>query len=194
MGKLERLQKRFLDIEININRWNGPRAALAAWRRYQARLIDYHAHVLDEEDCLDTEQPPGTRTGGVCVGRAAPRVAGCELRLVRFRRAPPMRMAWDDDYGDLKEVPYDWTPCGRVAGCAPLSRRRLEYCEIRPLGQECKCDGYGWVWGYELDDPSEDTLEDTMTQYTCDWCFGNRGPCPNLCIDARYDENDYDEA
>lgn len=33
-----------------------------------------------------------------------------------------------------------------------------------------KCGGAGWVWGYELDEPDNDTATDTMTHYTCDWC------------------------
>lgn len=36
-----------------------------------------------------------------------------------------------------------------------------------------KCSGAGWVLGYELDDADEDTLNDSMTKYTCDWCFGD---------------------
>jgi hypothetical protein len=33
-----------------------------------------------------------------------------------------------------------------------------------------KCKGRGWVTGDELDDADEDTIADTMTKYTCDWC------------------------
>ena len=35
-----------------------------------------------------------------------------------------------------------------------------------------KCDGCGWVWGYELDNCDKDTYDDSMTHYTCDWCNG----------------------
>jgi hypothetical protein len=35
-----------------------------------------------------------------------------------------------------------------------------------------KCQGAGWVWGRELDHPSEETSQDTMTKYTCDECNG----------------------
>ena len=31
-----------------------------------------------------------------------------------------------------------------------------------------KCGGAGWLWGYELDEPDEDTAVDTMTKYSCD--------------------------
>jgi hypothetical protein len=33
-----------------------------------------------------------------------------------------------------------------------------------------KCDGHGWVWGRELDNPDWDTIADTMTKYSCDGC------------------------
>lgn len=33
-----------------------------------------------------------------------------------------------------------------------------------------KCGGAGWVWGFELHNPSSDTLNDTMTKYRCDEC------------------------
>ena len=47
------------------------------------------------------------------------------------------------------------------------------YNEIDKGRMKCeKCDGAGWLWGYELDDPDEDTYTDSMTQYTCDRCQG----------------------
>lgn len=33
-----------------------------------------------------------------------------------------------------------------------------------------KCNGDGWVWGYELDHASEDTANDLDTKYSCDRC------------------------
>jgi hypothetical protein len=36
-----------------------------------------------------------------------------------------------------------------------------------------KCYGSGWAWGRELDNPSENTYNDDMTRYTCDWCDGH---------------------
>lgn len=46
-------------------------------------------------------------------------------------------------------------------------RTKINTCE--------KCDGYGWVWGHELDGY---TLPDGMysddTKYTCDLCNGER--------------------
>ena len=33
-----------------------------------------------------------------------------------------------------------------------------------------KCGGSGWVYGHELDDADADTINDTLTKYTCDWC------------------------
>ena len=41
--------------------------------------------------------------------------------------------------------------------------------------KECRCDGEGWLWGSELYNPSEDTINDTMTKYTC-----NRDD--NICV------------
>ncbi|MBT7928928.1 hypothetical protein HN682_03310 [Candidatus Peregrinibacteria bacterium] len=39
------------------------------------------------------------------------------------------------------------------------------------MSEKCeKCGGAGWVWGRELDNCDEDTYEDSMTQYFCDWC------------------------
>jgi hypothetical protein len=40
-----------------------------------------------------------------------------------------------------------------------------------------KCGGAGWLWGYELDSPDDDTVNDTMTQYSCDGivCRKQRG-------------------
>lgn len=35
------------------------------------------------------------------------------------------------------------------------------------------CQGEGWLWGRELLNPSEDDIQDTMTQYTCDRCDGS---------------------
>jgi len=35
-----------------------------------------------------------------------------------------------------------------------------------------KCGGEGWLWGTELLNPSEDTQQDTQTQYSCDRCNG----------------------
>lgn len=47
----------------------------------------------------------------------------------------------------------------------------LELVEAVEDLQKCKkCGGAGWVWGRELDDPSEDTYQDDMTKYSCDWC------------------------
>ena len=37
-----------------------------------------------------------------------------------------------------------------------------------------KCNGAGWLWGYELDHPSVDTYNDTMTKYTCDQCHASQ--------------------
>lgn len=31
-----------------------------------------------------------------------------------------------------------------------------------------KCGGAGWLYGRELDSPSDDTYNDTMTKYSCD--------------------------
>ena len=31
-----------------------------------------------------------------------------------------------------------------------------------------KCGGAGWLWGRELEDPSDETFADTMTHYMCD--------------------------
>lgn len=39
----------------------------------------------------------------------------------------------------------------------------------RPADPNCvKCAGKGWLWGRELDDADPPTMEDTMTQYSCD--------------------------
>lgn len=42
----------------------------------------------------------------------------------------------------------------------------------KPYGsKDCKkCNGAGWLWSYELEDADEETLRDTMTQYSCDAC------------------------
>lgn len=37
-----------------------------------------------------------------------------------------------------------------------------------------KCGGEGWLWGKELDNPTEDTYSDSMTKYTCDGCGGEK--------------------
>jgi len=39
-----------------------------------------------------------------------------------------------------------------------------------------KCGGAGWIWGKEFDEYDADTYNDSMTQYTCDWCKGVN-PC-----------------
>ncbi|HOI38388.1 MAG TPA: hypothetical protein PLF11_13515 [Bacillota bacterium] len=44
--------------------------------------------------------------------------------------------------------------------------------EGKTLGTCTKCGGHGWVRGVELDQPSDDTAQDTMTRYTCDLCGG----------------------
>lgn len=38
----------------------------------------------------------------------------------------------------------------------------------------CKCNGAGWVWGFELENPDKDTYNDTMTKYTCDRCQNSK--------------------
>lgn len=44
-----------------------------------------------------------------------------------------------------------------------------------PVGSACEaCGDAGWLWGYELDDPDEDTITDTMTRYPCDKCGTGR--------------------
>lgn len=42
---------------------------------------------------------------------------------------------------------------------------------------ECpKCQGEGWLWGKELDNPDDDTYDDTMTRYTCDGPIHRESP------------------
>ena len=48
-----------------------------------------------------------------------------------------------------------------------MTRPKINNCE--------KCKGEGWLWGYELETPSEDSLCDIMTQYSCDKCHAMCG-------------------
>lgn len=44
---------------------------------------------------------------------------------------------------------------------------------LQDLGPKCgPCHGAGWCFGDELKEADEDTRQDTMTKYTCDWCGG----------------------
>lgn len=41
--------------------------------------------------------------------------------------------------------------------------------------KQCEaCGGAGWLWGRELMNPSEDTVNDSQTHYTCDRCGGRK--------------------
>ena len=51
------------------------------------------------------------------------------------------------------------------------------------VAQDCpKCDGEGWLWRHELDDPGEDYLRGREgrddTRYTCDRCKGRGAAFP----------------
>ena len=42
-----------------------------------------------------------------------------------------------------------------------------------PEAERCeKCGGEGWCRGTELDHADQNTIDDTMTRYSCDWCDG----------------------
>lgn len=56
-----------------------------------------------------------------------------------------------------------------------------------PEMTECsQCDGEGWVWGHEMDDPP-DVPQPDDTRYTCDICGGS-GEVP---VDADEPDGDY---
>lgn len=55
-----------------------------------------------------------------------------------------------------------------MASVRSVIHSRLKQRE-RSMSKCPKCNDFGWVWGYELDNASEETASDTMTKYSCDW-------------------------
>ena len=57
-----------------------------------------------------------------------------------------------------------------------MSRRNREL--IHPT--ECLCGGEGWLWGYELQNPSNETLAARDARYSCDreWPADDLPPGP----------------
>ena len=63
----------------------------------------------------------------------------------------------------------EYDPYAAWSWCYDIAQESIKLAEEEEKKCE-KCGGAGWVRGYELDDPDNDTATDTMTRYSCDWC------------------------
>jgi hypothetical protein len=103
-----------------------------------------------------------------------------EAELKNGATIVPARL-WFDWRGTPKPSPRMETLVGHVnpspdaaAPAMPAADKRGSGVAHEPVwhiqgAKDCeKCRGAGWLYGRELNNPSDDTYDDTMTKYSCD--------------------------